>query len=312
MHEFFCLYFSGSSAGLWSFQAHRQLTEVVIAKSSPIIGQSVKDANFRKRYSAVVLAGHRDGGRLTGKVGDIVIQAGDMLLIQTANRFAEAFRHTQDFSLVRSVDEFEPRQHDKAWLAGLIVTAMVVWLLLGSLLGGGSTWANPPVAAFAAILAMVLTRCMHWSDARNSINVQMLMTIALALGMGEAMRVSGSASILAGLVQHLGSNPLLIVVAVYLLTMVMTEMVSNSAVAAIMIPISIEIASTGQMDSRPLILAVTVAASLSFITPVGYQTNLMVMGPGGYRPADFLRCGLPLSVVVSVTALVMLKLIFGL
>ena len=134
------------------------------------------------------------------------------------------------------------------------------------------------------------------------------MTIVAALGLGRALLTSGAAHRIAGsLVDLVGAeHPLLLLLTIYVLGLVFTEMVTNNAVAAILLPIALAVAWTGDLDPRPFIIAITLAASLSFITPIGYQTNLMVMGPGGYRPGDYLKCGLPLAVVVGITALVLI------
>lgn len=290
----------------------RHLTEVVLSRSSPLIGQTIREANFRKLYSAAVVAVHRNGARLPNKIGDIRLQPGDTLLLQTRSQFVDMYRNSRDFFLVSAVEGSEPRQFHKAPLAAAIMLLTVGWLAIGSLLGGGNSWANPPVVAFTGLLVMTITRCMRFSDVRNSIDVQLLITIACALGIGEAMHSSGAAEMLAGSLTSIASSPWILLIIVYLLTMIMTEMVTNNAVAAIMIPIAISVAITSGADPRPFILAIALAASLAFVTPIGYQTNLMVMGPGGYRPIDFVKCGLPLSLIVATTALLVLLFGFGL
>ena len=288
----------------------RHLTEVVLSRSSPLIGMTVKEANFRKLYSAAVVAIHRNGARLPNKVGDIELQPGDTLLLQTRSQFVDTYRNSRDFYLVSAVEGSEPRRHHKAPIASLIMLLTVLWLALGNLLGGGTTWASPPVVAFTGLIAMTFFRCMRFSDARSSIDVQLLLTIACALGMGEAIRSSGAAEMLAGAVTGLTSHPFLLLILVYVLTMLLTEMVSNNAVAAIMIPIAISIGIASGTNPRPFIMAIALAASLAFVTPIGYQTNLMVMGPGGYRPGDYLKCGLPLSIAVATTAIIFLKILY--
>lgn len=288
----------------------RHLTEVVLSRSSPLIGQTVRQANFRKLYSAAVVAVHRNGARLPNKIGDIQLQSGDTLLLQTRSKFVEHYRNSRDFFLVSAVEGSEPRQHHKAPLAGIIMLATVAWLAIGSLLGGGSTWANPPVVAFVGMLMMTFSKCMRFSDVRQSVDVQLLLTIACALGIGEAMHSSDAAAMLARWLTGMASSPFLLLIIVYVLTMILTEMVSNNAVAAIMIPIAISVALASGSNPRPFVMAIALAASLAFVTPIGYQTNLMVMGPGGYRPTDYVKCGLPLSLVVAATALFFLNILY--
>ena len=158
---------------------------------------------------------------------------------------------------------------------------------------------------------MVFTRCLRPSEARNAIDVQTLVTIAAALGLGRALTVSGAAEGIAqGIVGQIGHQPFLLLVVIYLLALVFTESITNNAVAAMLLPIALAIALASGYSPRPFIIGITLAASLSFITPIGYQTNLMVMGPGGYRPLDYLRCGLPLAVIVTVVALTLIPLVW--
>ncbi len=290
----------------------KRLTEVVLSGSSPLIGRTLRGADFRRLYSAAVIAIHRSGERIKGKIGDIILVPGDTLLIQSKNRFAESLRTTRDFLMVIDLSIDKPPTSRKSILAAGIFAGLVIWLAAGALLGGGNTWASPPLAAFSALVAMVGCRCITFSDARNSIEIQMLLTIAFALGLGEAMSTSGAATKLASLCTVFADHPFLALAVVYFVTMLLTEMISNTAVAAIMIPTAISIAAAVGIDARPFILAVTIAASLSFITPIGYQTNLMVMGPGGYRPTDYLRCGIPLGLLMAVTTLAVLKFKYAL
>jgi di/tricarboxylate transporter len=123
---------------------------------------------------------------------------------------------------------------------------------------------------------------------------------------------SGAAGVFANwLVDQVGDHPYLLLTVVYILTLVFTEMITNNAVAAMLLPIALKISAASGYSPRPFIIAITLAASLSFITPIGYQTNLMVMGPGGYRPSDYLRCGLPLAVLVTITALLLIPRIWA-
>lgn len=137
----------------------------------------------------------------------------------------------------------------------------------------------------------------------------MLVTIAAALGLGKAIETSGAAKFLAAqLVAGVGENPYLLLIVIYVMALAFTEMLSNSAVVAMLFPIAIQVALAADMSPRPLLIGITLAASLSFLTPLGYQTNLMVMGPGGYRPSDFFRVGWPLTLLVTITALLLIPI----
>ncbi len=290
-------------------RTRRRLTEVVLSRTSPLIGQTVRAANFRRLYNAAVVAIHRNGVRLTNKIGSIGLEPGDTLLLQTRDDFVSAYRNSRDFYLVSSVEGDSSRRHDKAKLAGSLVLGLIVWLILGAVPGLNlpENLASPAVASLTVAVLMILTCCLRVSEARNALDMRVLVTIAAALGLGFALEASGAARMIAfGTITAVGDNPYLLLAVVYLAAIIMTELISNNAVAAMLLPLSIAVAEVGGIDPRPFILAVTLAASLSFATPIGYQTNLMVMGPGGYKPVDYLRCGGPLAILIAATALTLL------
>lgn len=288
----------------------RRLTEAVLSPTSPLIGSTVRRANFRGRYGAAVVAVHRNGQQLQTKIGDIKLDAGDTLLLQTRTDFAETFQNSPDFYLVSSVDGYTAMRHDRAWISALLLVGMIGWMAVESV--GPPSWdrfTNPAIATIAIAVVMVLTRCLPVSSARNALDLQVLVTIAAALGLGKAIETSGAAKFLAGqLVSAVGENPYLLLIVIYVMALAFTEMLSNSAVVAMLFPIAIQVALAADMSPRPLLIGITLAASLSFLTPLGYQTNLMVMGPGGYRPSDFFRVGWPLTVLVTITALVLIPI----
>jgi di/tricarboxylate transporter len=297
----------------YQVDADRHLTEVVLSRRSPLIGVTVRDANFRQRYNAAVLAVHRSGDRVSSKIGDIILEPGDTLLLQTRGEFVGSHRDNREFYLVSDVDEAKPIHAEKMPVAGAIAIAMVVWLTATSFLPRDSLGglASPAIASLTIAILMCLTRCVRLSDARGALDLQILLTIAGALGLGKAIDVSGVAKMAAeSLVQVIGDNPHVLLIALYLLTVIFTETITNNAVAAIIIPLAASLAWAGGVSPRPFVIAVALGASLSFVTPIGYQTNLMVMGPGGYRPSDYLRTGLPLALAVGVTALIVIPKIW--
>jgi len=288
----------------------RHLTEVVLSRTCPLIGTTVREGNFRQRYNAAVVAVHRNGVRLTNKIGNIQLEAGDTLLLQTRSEFVSNFRNNLDFYLVSSVEGDAPRRHDRARLAGGLALILVGLLVFISLLTGQVPM-GPGIeaaVAMAVALLMVVTRCLRIADARAAIDLQLLLTIAGALAMGRALTVSGAADAVAGgMVQLVGSgNPWTLLIVLYLLTMIFTELITNNAVAAMVFPLAVAVAADSGHHPRPFIIAIALASSLAFITPIGYQTNLMVMGPGGYRPRDYLRSGIPISLSVALTAMVLI------
>ncbi len=292
---------------------NRQLVEVVLSRACPLLGTTVREGGFRQKYNAAIIAVHRNGSRLTNKIGDIVLEPGDTLLLQTPGKFAQNYRNSRDFYLVSDVDG-APRRHDRALLAGLLAFILIVWLCCTNFLATDGVWSGFSSTAMAAVtiaVLMILTRCLPVSDARTAVNLPLIMTIAGALGLALALDRSGADDAIAsGIVSVVGLNPMTLLVVVYLLSVLATEMISNTAVAALMLPLAVQIASMAGVSPRPYIMAITLAASLSFLSPIGYQTNLMVMGPGGYRPSDYFKVGLPIAITVAATAMVLIPVIW--
>lgn len=287
-------------------QRGRRLCEVVVSPTSPLVGMSIREANFRALYNAAVVAVHRSGRRIPRKIGDIVLQPGDTLLLQVGAGFARAHRNNPDFYLVSDVEDSRPYRTDRAWVAVLAFVLMIVAMTTGLL--------PPPVAALLGAGAMVAGRCISVSDARHSLDWQTLVAIAAALGVGAAMERSGLASLLA---HHLVEatayiGPLATLAAITAATVVVTELVTNNAAAVLMFPIAVHAATELSVNPRPFVMALAVAASASFASPVGYQTNMIVYGPGGYRFADFLKVGLLMDVLVVVLVVLLAPLIWPL
>lgn len=302
--------------------ASRTLVEVVLSPSSPLVGSTIRKANFRQHYGAAVVAVHRNGERLPTKIGDIKLSAGDTLLLQTQKSFIRSFRNRPDFYLVSGVEDSDSRRHDKMWLAIGITLALIVLLftmpffpiMLASTYGENipAVLQSIPFAIVATALLLILTRCLSVADARAAIDLPMLLTVGAAIGVGRAISECGADKLLASwIISAAGDNPYLGLAIIFFATVCLTEMISNVAVAAMMFYVAIGFASQLGVNPRPFIMAVTMAASLSFISPIGYQTNLMVMGPGSYRPLDYVRAGLPLSIVVGLCAVILIPLIWG-
>jgi len=278
------------------------LCEAVVSQACPSVGKSIRDADFRARYNAAVLAVHRGGARLTGKVGDIVLRAGDTLLLQAGAHFIRAHRNSSHFLLVSGVNDSRPLRHDKAvW--SLILLVLLITLMVSGVI-------KIVLAAFLVAGLMILMRCISVSDARQSVDWQTLLTIAAAFGFSKALVNSGFVASVAGFFVQLAGRwgPYGILVCVYLITSLFTEMVTNNAAAAIIFPFAVAIAIQAGVNPRPFVMAVAFAASASLMTPLGYQTNLMVYGPGGYRFTDFVRVGLPLNLLLLTCATILIPM----
>lgn len=280
------------------------LCEAVVSGTSPCLGKTIRDADFRALYNAAVVAVHRNGERLQGKVGDIVLRTGDTLLLQTGPHFVRANRNNPDFLLVSGLEDSRPVRSDKAILS-MALLALLIGLMATGLV-------KIVVAAFLVAGLMILARCISVSDARQSVDWQTLITIAAAFGLGKALVNSGCVDTTAEIVVDLtgGLGPRAVLAGVYIMTSIFTELVTNNAAAALVFPFAVAIAGRLDADPRPFVMAVTFAASASFMTPLGYQTNLMVFGPGGYRLSDFTRVGLPLNILLLLCATVLIPIVW--
>ena len=289
----------------------RRYCEAVISGTSPLLGKSIRDSNFRALYNAAIIAVHRGGRRLTGRIGDIELEPGDTLLLQTGPGFPAANRNNPDFYLVSSIEKARPVRHERAVLAlGLLA------VLIGLLAFGKSVGVAPQVAAMLIAGLMILTRCLSTGDARRAVSLNVLLTIAGAFGLGTALKNSGAADLIAQLVVSLSGSgsPTLALAIVYGITMVMHMVVTSNATAVLMFPLAMSVASgltdaAGMpVDLRPFAITIASASAAGFATPMSYQTNMMVFGPGGYRFMDFMRVGLPLHLLLWIVAVVVIPI----
>lgn len=283
-----------------------QLCEAVISPTSPLVGMTVKEADFRSRYHASIIAVHRSGEKIERKIGQIVLQAGDTLLVDAPEDFTRRWRNSRDFFLVSGLEDSAPVDHHRAWVALAIFAGVVL----------GMTFFPKEAALYSLIGAAltVLTGCTSSREANRNIDLSVLILIAAALGVSKALDSSGAAEWIAGHLtgwaQPFGDVAVLGVVV--LLTGVLTELLSNNACAAIMGTLALATAKTTGMDPRPLLLAVAVTSSYGFATPLGYQTNLMVLGPGGYKFRDYLKVGIPLDILCWVMTIIIVPLVWPL
>jgi len=286
-----------------SLRMNRRLIEAVVSNRCPLIGKSIREGKFRTVYNAAVIAVARSGERLRMKVGDIVLQTGDTLLLEASPGFVDRQRNSHHFFLVSTVADSTPPRHERAWISLVILIAMVTAVTAG--------WLNMMTAAMLAAGLMIITRCCTGTEARRSINWRLLLAIAAALGVGKAMQTSGAATTIA---EHLivlaRGTPWIVLAVVCGITMLFTELITNNAAAVLMFPIALASAKTLEVNPMPFIMVIMVAASASFITPIGSPTKLMVYGPGGYRFTDYLRVGLPLNILILLVAVILAPVIW--
>lgn len=274
------------------------LYEAVVSSTSNLIGRTLKQVGFREHYQGVVLAIHRQNEQIRGALGNIPLKPGDLLLVEARDGFDKRWNHGQgDFYLVAPKRRAPQPLSRKAPIALGLMVAMILLNVLGVM--------PLAAAAFAAALGMVVLGCLRGAELRRSVDVSVMVTIAAAFGIGQAVEASGLASFVAhGIVQVVPSLGIFaVLVALYLATQLLTEIITNSAAVVLMVPIALAAGVDVGVDPRALALCVTIAASASFLSPLGYQTNLMVMGVGGYRVKDYIRTGFPISLGVMAIAL---------
>ena len=282
----------------------RLLCEAVISSSSPLLGQTIKDTDFRRRYRAAIIAVHRSGVKLEEKIGTIVLHTGDTLLVDADEDFIHRWRHSPDFVLVSGLEDSAPIRHERAWIA----MAIFLMVLLGmSFLSDGPS-INQALIAMGGAVLMLWSRCVRGNDAIRAVDLSVIVLVAASLGIGKALEASGVAQWLA---ENLLSacapfGRIAVLAAVYLLTMVLSELLSNGATAALMCTLVRQIAEQQGTPVLPLMIAVAISASCAFATPIGYQTNLMVMNPGGYRFIDYLKVGIPLDLICFIVSMIVI------
>ncbi len=281
----------------------RVMIEAVVAPGNALVGRGIRDGHFRSRYDAVVIAVARHGQRIEGRLGDVVLHVGDVLLLDAVPSWVAEWGNRQDFYLVSSVDDSSLFRHDKAPLALGVLAAVVLSAAFGLL--------GMMEASLLGAAAMLLTRCCTLDDARRAIEWPVLTAIGASFAMGAAIERSGGGALFADTLASLGvADPLVAMIVVYCGTAFLTEVITNNAAAALMFPFGLAMAQRFDVSPMPFVIAVMFAASASFSTPIGYQTNLMVFGPGGYKFTDFMRTGLILQVTCAIISCTLIPFVF--
>jgi di/tricarboxylate transporter len=276
-----------------------ELVEAVVAPGSTLDGRSLKQARFRDRFGLTALAIRHRGQVMHADLETLRLRAGDVLLFEVDAHHLEQLREEKTFVLVSQASL--PVFRRSRMLAAVAIVAGVV--------AAAATGVVPIVAgAIVGCILMVLTRCLTLEEAYAAINWQVIFLLAGVLTLGTALETSGAARLLGNsLVNAVGGfGPVVLLSVLYLVTSLLTEMMSNNATAALLAPVAIAAAATLGVDPRPFLMAITFAASASFMTPVGYQTNTLIYGPGQFRYADFLRVGTPLNLLFWILATILI------
>ncbi|MBI4501635.1 MAG: SLC13 family permease [Gemmatimonadetes bacterium] len=266
--------------------------EVVLGAASALVGRTLKEAGFRNQYQAAVVAIHRAGQRVSAKLGGVELKLGDTLLVLADKGFRDRWRDRSDFLLVARLGGSPPGGSRKAPIVAVVALLIVVVAGAGIL----------PIldASLVGAILLVLLGVLTPGEARGAVDLDVVLLVAASFGLGTAIQKTGLADAIAGLLtgafSGFGTTGALL--GVVLVTIALTEIITNNAAAVLVFPVAMATALRAGTDARPFALAVAVAASASFLTPIGYQTNTMVYGLGGYRFGDYARLGLPLTVIV--------------
>ena len=289
-------------------QEDNVLVECLLSDQSNLIGNSLMTANFRRRFGAFILAIRREGTIFRKKIAHIILNAFDTLLVYGPANKIEELSKSGDFIVLGEV-ETELRKQRFWWMAIVVILGAITFAALGIMLIVKS--------AMIGVVILLVLGVITPQESYQSINWKVIVLIAALIPIGTVIQSSGTADWIAGsinYVTHLTPSewqPRVLLALIYLITMILTELSSNAATAIIMTPIALAVSQQMGLEPRTFIFAVAFAASASFITPVGYQTNLMVYGPGGYKFIDYIKVGLPLAVIFWISAIFILPLIWG-
>ncbi len=284
----------------------RTMVEAVVSGSSPLVGQTVRDSQFRTTYNAAILAVHRKGEHVDGKIGGITLEPGDTLLLESGGDFLNIWKHSRHFYLVSELDDSRPTLHNKAWISLGILALLIVLLTTG--------FVERVAAIWLCGLLLVAFKCINGPVARHAINFQVLIVIGAAMGIGNAVENSGLAQYASTALLDFSHNIQLgnygSLFLVFVMTSIAAQLMTNFGAAVIMFPIVMGAAEGLGVSPYPFVFTMMAAAGCNFLTPVTYQTNLMVYGPGGYKFMDFPKLGVPLTLLVAILATLIAPQVF--
>lgn len=290
--------------GMLSRLSRANVNEVVVSQNSSLINKSVRDTDFRGKYDAAIIAVHRNGERIEGKPGGVVLKAGDVLLLFAGENFLSRSKDSFDFYFITRVTEYLNLE----WYKTLI--------LLGGIAGVITLAALNVISLFMGLIIMILISMMlkvtNPKEIPNTIDYNLALVIVMSLALGTAMIKSGAADLVANLVisAFLPFGKIGVLFGIYFITALLAAYITTKAAVAIVFPIALTVAQLLDVSGTPFVLAVAYASACTFITPHGYVTNLMVYGPGGYSFRDFMRAGLPLTLMYMFVAVVILSLVY--
>lgn len=292
------------AVGMLTHKKHIEVVEIVISHNSTLITKTVKEANFRGQFDAAVIGIHRNGERVSGKIGSVKLRAGDVLLLLGDDDFVSRTQRVQDFYFISKVKEFRKQE---AYKIGILLGGTVLAVILSAL---------KIVPLFMTLIVMIIVvlalKIMNPKDIATMIDFNLALIISLSLAFGTAMIKSGLAEIIADLLisVFLPLGKVGVLFGIYLITSVLAAYITNKAAVAIIFPIALTMSLNLNLNPEPFVLIVAFAAAANFMTPIGYQTNLMVYGPGGYSFKDFFKIGFPLTMIYMVITVLILSYIY--
>ena len=280
------------------------LVEVVILSENPMVGETIESSGFSQRYDALVLAIRRRGTNFMDRIDEIPLQGGDTLLLQASPRAMKRFSSNRTFILIQESEDPSFRREKTGLALGIVALVVgVAGLGITSIL----------VSALAGVFMMIVTNCVQPNEIYKAVDWSVIFLLAGLIPLGIAMERSGLAEYLAyGIAEYGGDlSGLTLLFVFYVFTSLITQVISNNASVVLMIPVAVEAARLTESDPFSFVLAVTFGASCALLTPIGYQTNLMVYGPGGYRFTDFLRVGGPLQILLTIVTCLGIVFFYG-
>ncbi len=280
------------------------VVEALVPINSSLIGKRVKDTDFRGKFDAAILAVHRSGEKLKGKIGEIILKPGDLLLILAGKDFWKRVSDSKDLYVITKLKELNKVESWKSFLfalgfiSSIILSSLNIYPLFGSL--------------FILITVSILLGLTSYAEVKKGFDFDIVLIAALSLAIGKAMVTTGLAEKGAELIVAIADKFGVIasLAAVYLIANLLTEFITNLAAASLTFPLAISVANSLSVNPKPFILAVAFGASASFLTPIGYQTNLMVYSLGNYKFKDFLKVGIPLSIIYGLVTISFLTLVY--
>ena len=292
----------------------RELHQVVVKEGSRLVGSTIGEAQLLERFGAAVTGVRRRGRRIDKPLGEFVLRAGDVLLLDTGRGFRGAHEGTEEFFLTSEAggeapghvqDVKEKRKGGKELYVSVAVLFGIVALVAFGFM-------HIALAGILGVSVLLALNIVEPGEARQSVDWTVLIVIGAALGLGQAMESSGAAQLIGESMVNITDTfgPRVLLFGIVIVTVILTEIITNNGAVALMFPVALSVAESQGLEARGIFIAVTLAASMSFITPIGYQTNLMVFGPGNYRFTDFFKVGFPLQFILWILIVILVPIIW--